>query len=77
MSDMGDVELTAAETEVPVFCGTLQWMPPEGLDGVFDGSMAGDVYALAIVIYEIVTRRLPYFHLEHVSSTHISCLFIF
>ena len=39
--------------------GTLQWMSPEILQGIMQ-SEASDVYALGLVLWELVTQKVPF-----------------
>jgi serine/threonine protein kinase len=48
-----------AETEVAVVAGSRQYIAPEQLLSQ-TASAATDIYALAIIVYEMVTARLPF-----------------
>ncbi|MCC6679101.1 MAG: serine/threonine protein kinase [Phycisphaerales bacterium] len=55
-------ELAATRvTEVGQLVGTLQYMSPEQFDG-YSGRLDGrsDVYALGVMLYELICGRLPY-----------------
>lgn len=54
-----DSELAAA-TETQRSIGTLFYIAPEQLWGTIEQTPAVDVYAFAIVIYEMLTGRLPF-----------------
>ena len=57
----GDVALTTLHTDAGAFVGTLQYMCPEQFDGSADElDVRADVYALGVVLYELLTGRLPY-----------------
>jgi serine/threonine-protein kinase len=61
--DFGIAKVTnpqaGAETEVAVVAGSRQYIAPEQLLSQ-TASPATDIYALAIIIYEMVTGRLPF-----------------
>ncbi len=51
-----DATLTLALSAEGAFMGTLQYMPPEQLEGK-DGDTRSDIFAFGCVIYEMVTGR--------------------
>jgi serine/threonine protein kinase/tetratricopeptide (TPR) repeat protein len=56
-----DIALTTLQTDVGELIGTLQYMSPEqcaGDPGLLD--RRADVYALGVVLYELVCQQLPY-----------------
>lgn len=56
-----DVTLTTLHTDVAHLVGTLVYMAPEQFDGVADDiDMRADVYALGLVLHELLTGSLPY-----------------
>src|SRR5580765_996100 len=56
---VGDSQL-APETEVPRAIGTILYIAPEQLMGRHDLTATADIYASAIVAYEMVTGQLPF-----------------
>ena len=56
-----DLALTAMQTDVGQLIGTLQYMSPEQCEAdPHDLDMRSDVYALGVVLYELLTGALPY-----------------
>lgn len=56
-----DVALATFQTDVGQLVGTLQYMSPEQCDGdPTDLDIRSDVYALGVVLYELLCKRLPY-----------------
>ena len=65
LSDFGIVKLTQAEeglTRTTGSVGTPHYMSPEQLDGVSDLDGRADIYALAVVLYEVLVGDPPYNH---------------
>jgi WD40 repeat protein len=57
----GDVALTTMHTELGQLVGTVQYMCPEQFAGDPDAvDVRADVYALGVVLYELLVGRLPY-----------------
>jgi non-specific serine/threonine protein kinase/serine/threonine-protein kinase len=56
-----DMTATTVQTELGQLVGTLQYMSPEQCDAdPHDLDTRSDVYALGVVLYELLTERLPY-----------------
>lgn len=56
---VGDSQL-APGTEFPRFVGTVRYMAPEQLFNDPDLSSSADIYSFAIVVYEMLTGKLPF-----------------
>jgi eukaryotic-like serine/threonine-protein kinase len=53
--------LTTMHTDIGQLVGTLSYMAPEQFDGAADDlDVRTDVYALGMVLYELLAERLPY-----------------
>ncbi|MFT5193420.1 MAG: serine/threonine protein kinase [Cellvibrionaceae bacterium] len=71
LSDFGIVKLTQVAdgaTRTGGAIGTPHYMSPEQLDGIDDIDARADVYALAVVLYEMLTGDPPY---DHTSNPRI------
>jgi len=56
-----DIAVTTLRTDVGQLIGTLQYMSPEQCDAdVHEIDTRSDVYALGVVLYELLTGELPY-----------------
>jgi WD40 repeat protein len=56
-----DVALTTMHTDAGQIIGTVQYMSPEQFDSALDElDIRADVYALGVVLYEVLVGRLPY-----------------
>ncbi len=56
-----DLAVTTLQTDVGALIGTLQYMSPEQCDAdPNDIDIRSDVYALGMILYELLTGRLPY-----------------
>jgi non-specific serine/threonine protein kinase/serine/threonine-protein kinase len=56
-----DMAVTTLQTDVGQLIGTLQYMSPEQCEAEPDDlDTRSDVYALGVVLYELLTDRLPY-----------------
>lgn len=64
-----DMTLVTQHTEAGQLIGTLQYMSPEQCDGDSrEIDTRSDVYALGVVLYELMCERLPY-DLSHMTIT--------
>ncbi len=50
----------APATSIPQAIGTILYMAPEQLEGKLEQTPAADIYACAIVAYEILTGKMPF-----------------
>ena len=56
-----DMAVTTLQTDVGQLIGTVQYMSPEQFDAdPHDIDIRSDVYALGVVLYELLTERAPY-----------------
>ncbi|MGD9690061.1 MAG: protein kinase [Phycisphaerales bacterium] len=61
-----DIAVTTMQTSVGQIIGTLPYMSPEQVQGdPGDVDTRSDVYALGVVMYELLTERLPYRFKSH------------
>ncbi len=68
-------DLTAPITEQGQLLGTLRYMSPELLTGELgEASVQSDVYALGVVLYELLCRRTPFEISGHAASSILHVL---
>jgi serine/threonine protein kinase len=58
--EMFETEETEGITLDGVPIGTPEYMPPEALRGVFDRNGRSDIYALGVVLFELLTGSVPF-----------------
>ncbi len=71
-----DIAMTTMQTDVGQMIGTLQYMSPEQCDAdPHEIDTRSDVYSLGVVLYELLTERLPYdvSHMTLHSATRLIC----
>jgi len=55
-----DLQLSTLQTDVGQLVGTIQYMSPEQVSSPDDLDTRSDVYALGVILYEMLANRLPY-----------------
>ncbi len=58
--DFGVARLVGSDPEMPDLVGTLGYMSPEQLRGEPEADGRTDVYALGVILHEVMTGRRPY-----------------
>ncbi|MCB9881371.1 MAG: protein kinase [Planctomycetes bacterium] len=64
----GDID--ARMTQDPGTLGSLHYMPPEALRGEINSPERGDVWALGVILYELLTHRRPFESKDRESLRH-------
>lgn len=69
MGDFGESKIIPRKKRTSTITGTDRWIAPEVLMAEYDGgySFKADVWSFGMVIYEMMTLQLPYFHLTRFS----------
>jgi WD40 repeat protein/serine/threonine protein kinase len=67
-----DLQMTTARTEAGQLLGTLSYMSPEQVTGdPAQVDRRSDVYALGVILFELLAERLPY-HLQHLPLPEVA-----
>ena len=55
-----DIQATTLQTDIGQLIGTIAYMSPEQARGKSDDNLRSDVYSLGVILYELLTKQLPY-----------------
>ncbi|MCO5187106.1 MAG: serine/threonine protein kinase [Anaerolineae bacterium] len=74
LSDFGMARVRgmATVTRRDDIIGSVQYMSPEQVHGLLYASKASDIYSLGVVLYELVTGRVPFGYANQHSATVLS-----
>lgn len=64
VSDLGLTEEIEGDSQTTKKVGTLRWMSPEMLSRKCKSMQKSDVYSFGIILYEVITKSIPYFDLD-------------